>query len=182
MVLSTFDIEKAKSAVLFVVHKLDKADFMHVFKIVYFAEQQHLANYGSPILGDNFIAMANGPVPSRLYDLFKCIRDNGYKSKEASIFYEGFEVKENHFIEALQAADVDYLSQSEIECLSKSTEICKPLTFPELKKRSHDAAWEKASSEDNEIDMIVMAQVGGANAEMLKYIIQSFENHNTMIC
>jgi len=62
-----FDQEKAVSAILYISKRLIEAegniepDFHKIFKILYFADQKHLANYGRPIIGDHYIAMEHGP-------------------------------------------------------------------------------------------------------------------------
>jgi uncharacterized phage-associated protein len=40
-------------------------------KVMFFADRSHLRQYGRPVTGDLYIAMANGPVPSRIYDMVK---------------------------------------------------------------------------------------------------------------
>ena len=51
-----FDIDKSKAinSMLFVLNQLgaEKSDANKVFKILYFAEQKHLVNYGRPNKGD----------------------------------------------------------------------------------------------------------------------------------
>ena len=42
------DTEKTLNAAIFILNKLGQADYHKVFKILYFAEQQHLKNYGQP--------------------------------------------------------------------------------------------------------------------------------------
>ncbi|MFO7668897.1 MAG: Panacea domain-containing protein, partial [Bacteroidales bacterium] len=64
----TYDRNKAKEAVLYIVSKLRYSDLHSVFKALYFAEKKHIAEYGRSITGDRFIAMNYGPVPSRIYD------------------------------------------------------------------------------------------------------------------
>ena len=49
-------------------------DFHKIFKIMYFAEQKHLAKYGRMITEDSYIKMPNGPVPSYAYTVFQSLR------------------------------------------------------------------------------------------------------------
>ena len=71
MTKSNFNIGKAKASVLFIINNIGETDLLKIFKILYFAERNHLAKYGRLILNDDYVAMKNGPVPSKLYDLFK---------------------------------------------------------------------------------------------------------------
>ena len=40
------DIAKLKAAALYVLNKCGETDFIHLFKILYFAERSHYAKYG----------------------------------------------------------------------------------------------------------------------------------------
>lgn len=62
-----FDKEKSASALLYITQNWETADFLRVFKVLYFAEQKHLVKFSRPIVGDNYIAMQHSPVPSRYY-------------------------------------------------------------------------------------------------------------------
>lgn len=62
----------------YVLNTLGKAQFHELFKILYFADQEHIKIYGRPITGDKYIAMKYGPVPSFLYDILKDINQSAY--------------------------------------------------------------------------------------------------------
>lgn len=85
--------EKAIAALLYVTQTLIKnnkrPDFHKVFKIFYFADQMHLTKYGRPITGDHYIAMRNGPVPSRLYDMLKSLKcESLFSGEDYTSFFE----------------------------------------------------------------------------------------------
>src|SRR5690554_1717133 len=65
------DILKMKAAFLYVVSAFEGVDILRAFKILYFANKEHLALYGRPIIEDEFCALPNGPVPSKIYDAVK---------------------------------------------------------------------------------------------------------------
>lgn len=77
MVHFKFNRDKAIATVLFIAEKLIKrygkngADLHKIFKILYFADQKHLAKYGRPIVGDFYVAMREGGVPSKIYDSYE---------------------------------------------------------------------------------------------------------------
>ncbi|HCC85711.1 MAG TPA: hypothetical protein DEQ06_03790, partial [Porphyromonadaceae bacterium] len=73
------EILKLKSAFLYILNKQRYIDQFHAFKILYFADREHLAKYGRRIIHDTFYAMENGPVPSNLYDTVKF--KNGHLEK-----------------------------------------------------------------------------------------------------
>ena len=43
-------------------------DYYRLFKIIYFANSEHLAKYGARITTDESCALPDGPVPSGLYN------------------------------------------------------------------------------------------------------------------
>ena len=55
-----FDKEKALNALLYVTNRVQRKDFHKIFKIIYFADRQHLADWGRPITGDTYIAREAG--------------------------------------------------------------------------------------------------------------------------
>lgn len=177
MIDFNFDILKAKSAVLYIAKHLHTADFHKVFKILYFAERDHLATYGRPIVGDRYIAMRNGPVPSTIYDIFKFARNEMQCCNAYDELLNAIEVEAGFNLKINQEPDLDELSISEIKCLDNSIKENHSLSFDKLKEKSHDIAWQKANRND-EMDIIIVAQAGGANEEMMKYIIENKENNN----
>ena len=160
------------NALLIILEHLNgKCDFHKLFKILYFADQKHLVKYGTPILGDKYIAMKHGPVPSSTYDFLKHL-----KSTRASSTDDIFSVTDNHIVLSNQKADLDDISESAVECLIESIIENKDLSFSALTDKSHKEAWNKAKDQTEEIDFVDIASEGGANEEMLKYINLNFEN------
>jgi len=90
------DISKAKAVILYIAGKFGETDFHKVFKILYLAERAHLVKYGRPIVGDTYMAMKYGPVPSFIYDAFKAIRGDGYRMPGLDSFYIAFEVEDKY--------------------------------------------------------------------------------------
>lgn len=67
-----------KAVALYVLDKCGETDFIHLFKIIYFAERNLYAKYGQHLVKDTaFIAMEHGPVPSHLYDALKLMNGKG---------------------------------------------------------------------------------------------------------
>ena len=176
--LEKFDIENAKAAMLYILSKLGKTDFIHLFKILYFAERKCLCRCGHLIVDDKYIAMRKGPVPSTIYDLFKNIR-NG--TKEDNFFNKSFLIYENHFVEAIESPDMDCLSVFDVECLDESIKENKDLDSDTLSEKSHDYAW-KNSDINEEIDIINIAKAEGASEEMIDYIKENIEISKILGC
>jgi uncharacterized phage-associated protein len=158
--------DKIKATILYVLNEIqDGVDFLKLFKIIYFANQRHLANYGRPIIDDQFVAMQNGPV---LTDTYNKLRKGRFDYIEKNP--EG-----GYMIFAKELPDMDELSTSDVECLKRSIKENKNLTFGKLSEKSHDSAWKQAwDSRENKnsvpMDLIEIARAGGANSEMIDYI------------
>lgn len=163
------DIEVTVHTVLYILKALGgTADFHKVFKIMYFADQKHLAKYGSTIASDKYIAMKNGPVPSMAYDILKALRGECLSNGLSAEFEKYFEVQE-FTAKALIDPDLDNFSESEIEMLDESIKENKSISFSRLTLKSHDFAWNHASA-NGEIKISKIAKAGGATRAMIEYI------------
>jgi uncharacterized phage-associated protein len=176
MVTFRFDEKKALSAILYISQKLierhqvskeAKPDMHRISKILYFADRKHLARYGRPILGDHFVAMKDGPVPSKTYDLMKAIKGES-PFCSADKFSDNFEIK-GFIVHPQKAPDMDEFSESDIECLNESLRENQDLSFGELKEKSHDWAYKRASA-NNRISFMAMAKAEGIDKAMASYI------------
>lgn len=83
--LSEDEIAKLKAVALYVLDKCGETDFIHLFKIIYFAERSLYAKYGQHLVNDSFVAMEHGPVPSNLYDALKLMNGKGGNANMKSI-------------------------------------------------------------------------------------------------
>lgn len=184
MLKFNFEPDKALAALLYVSHRLMERsvtnptvtpDIHRISKILYFADQKHLARYGRPILGDFFIAMKDGPVPSETYDMIKSVRGDSTFCP-AGDYGQYFDVK-GYLIHPKQEPDLDELSESDLKCINESTIENQDLSFDDLKKKSHDLAYDNASRNDR-IPFKKMAEAGGADKAMLTYITTVSENQS----
>ncbi len=178
-----FSQEKAIAAILLVAHRLAKrhgktgADLHKIFKILYFADQKHLANFGRPIIGDSYIAMDNGGVPSKIYDIIKMVR--GDRLCHDTVGYNKFFDAFRHFLSPKQEPAMDEFSQSDLDCLEESILENQDLSFRQLKEKSHDQAYQKASKDDK-ISFREMAKVLGADETILEFMKLNSENESIL--
>lgn len=177
-----FNVDKNKTlnAALYVLNNLGEADYHKTFKILYFADQNHLKSYGRPVTGDTYQAMNFGPVPSFLYDIFKAAEKGSHPFQEAMDMSGSFAVRREGnvpIVTAKQQADVDELSDSEIGVLNASIEENKGLNFEQLVDKSHDDAWtEAAEKQDIEMSYLKIAKAAGTSDDMISYITLNAEN------
>ncbi len=167
-----FDEEKAVNVVLFILQKLGKVKRHMLAKILYFADQKHLIQYGRPILGDTYIAMRYGPVPSAIYDGIKSVDECNIGS---NLFKESIGTSGNLIVYSKKTPDMDELSKSEIVCLNESISENKDLSFDELYYKSHKLAWNSASA-NGRIPIKKIAEEGGATKDMLDHILDSIHD------
>ena len=115
-------------------------------KILFFAEKLHLNRYGRPIVADTFIAMANGPVPSMIYDFIEGKLDQAGDPEAITKAIEIERGSKYAHIKALRPADGDALSPSDVECLDEAIGLCREHehSFKALSNRTHQ---ERAYSE-----------------------------------
>lgn len=135
-----FDRTKALNALLYVTNRVQRKDFHKIFKIIYFADRQHLADWGKPITGDTYIAMEAGPVPSRMYDMLKIVRGDSYLPDSEGLG-QYFQVENWMYVKPLRDADLNKLSANEQEALQEAINKYADLSYDEIKEKSHDVAW-----------------------------------------
>ncbi|MDQ6528410.1 Panacea domain-containing protein [Flavobacterium sp. LHD-85] len=135
-----FDEDRAINAVLYILTKLSRKDFHKIFKILFFADREHLLKYGRTITGDNYIAMNDGPVPSYLYDIFKSVKGNGY-FKDNGHFSKYFSVVEGCLLKEESEPNLNKLSQTDLQQLNISLDKYGNMSWNEIRELSHGEAW-----------------------------------------
>lgn len=181
---SFFKLDKTTNAILYILKTVGgRCDLHKIFKMLYFADQNHLVRYGSPITWDIYVAMKNGPVPSISYDILKSLRplDSSIYLTASKKYQELFELRDNYIILLKRDPNMDELSESEVECLSIAISENKDLSFGALSEKTHKSAWNKASENDNVMNLIDIAVEAGASKEMLAYINLVINNKSLMI-
>lgn len=168
-----FDELKAINVVLFILSKVGKINKHKLAKVLYFADQKHLVKYGRPVIGDTYIAMKNGPVPSTVYDGIKSVDNDRYNFDE---FKKSLAVKGYNIFPKVDP-DMDELSETDIDCILESILENNNLSFQELCDKSHQEAWHKATA-NGSICIEEIAKEGGASTEMINYIVDSIHDIN----
>ncbi len=177
MIRFEFDKEKGIASLLYVVHRLIDSkctpDFHKIFKIFYFADKKHITKYGRPIVGDYYVAMKNGPVPSHIYDILKAAKGCGDWFVE-EVPEPSFEVQ-GHLVHPLLPPDMEEMSESEIECLNESILENKHKSFSRLSNESHDEAYNNADL-NNRMSFRDIAKAAGASPSIIEYMAEISEN------
>lgn len=149
MRVKRFDTQKALELIAYLANRLPEPSAHSVSKLLYFADKEHLSRYGRLILGDDYVAMQHGPVPSDAYDIIKVAAGRIVLQKiSRSTVEEVFVVRGNMRIEARRDGNTDLFSESELECIGIALAEHGQKNFAQLTRDSHDAAWKSADEND----------------------------------
>jgi len=172
---------KIKATVLYILGQMPEGvDYLHLFKMMYFAQQDHLVRYGLPLMEDTFCARKHGPVPKLTYKVLRGVeRATEFEDVEMETFRKSVrvEIQDGHQVFfAVQPCDMEELSRSDIKVLGQCIDRCREVQSFELASLSHDKAWNKAkratelTGEDTKIPLYDIAKAGGATGAMLAVI------------
>lgn len=179
--MTKFEKETLIEIMLYILNKTGGTDIYHVLKIIYFAEQKHLLEWGSRMTADDFRAYQYGPVPDQLY---KAAHNNGKYGNELPVLFSGAACFAGddapNILLPKREPDMDYLPKAVVRCLDESIAENAGLTFGQLKSKSHDSAWRKAWNSNREgnddlMDTLSIAEAAGANEDMLDYIKEQLD-------
>lgn len=142
---SRFSATQAVEYLLYICKKVAEPTIHELLKIRYFADKLHLSFYGMNGSGDTYVAMKFGPVGSSTYDILKAARGENsnfipqeyYRAVAGALHVSGEKVA------ALREADLDELSQADIECLDAAIVEYGNIDFSTRTEISHDSAWKK---------------------------------------
>jgi uncharacterized phage-associated protein len=85
-----------------------RMSYLKLIKLLYLLDREALLRWGRPVTADRYVAMANGPVVSRIYEL---IRDEPAP---------GTDPIWRHYISAPQEYEVTLLAEAETDELSRA--------------------------------------------------------------
>lgn len=178
--MQLFKKDVALQAILYILNSLGgKSDMHKICKILYFADQLHLSTYSRSITGDVYIAMQFGPVPSKIDDIFKAVRGDSYFSDSdfAKELKSNFHFINKYVVCADKPADMDYLSESDVECLDISIAKCKDKSFDALTELSHGLAWQNTQRDRAMSVKDILREAGDAEG-YVEYIEKKLESES----
>lgn len=114
----------------------------YIAKIFFYADKEHLADWGRSICGDFYVAMENGPVPSNIYNLVK--REAFIDDDVIAEFDTRIRKEDRHLFSATEFNRV-LLSKSDMEYLKKAESVYGHMTYGALRDLVHrERAWREA--------------------------------------
>ena len=187
------EVNKIKAVVEYILQQMGKGvDYIHLFKVMYFAQEEHLAVYGVPMMYDTFVARKHGPVPSLTYLVLRVAEGKTVDvTDELHSFASDLSISDSEGHQEVTLAegvrcDMDELSRSNVRILDKWIEQCKDIKSFDLSQMSHDKAWQKAArqtdrtGEDTKISLYDMAAAGGASKDMLNVVKERQMNRRAL--
>jgi len=167
--------KKAIEVIVWLSNKQPRIDIYHIVKIMFFADKMHINQYGRPLIGDTYIKMQYGPVPSVIHDL---ITDSMWLSprqaKKISTSIKVGSKKEFYPVTALRGADLSYFSKSDLKCLLESFERYKDSSFDELYTLTHKERCYIETTEKSPIDYALMIDDDNPNRdEIINHISET---------
>ncbi len=168
--MSEYTLNQTKSitSLLYICQSLGGAwNKYSLLKILYFAECNHLLEYGRPVTGDAIIALEHGPVPAFAYGLLL----------DQSLYNRCFAL-EDDVVKAIGSPEMDELSESDVRFLDESIAAHSTLDFAQLKTKSIGKAYTQTVSArglNAIISYIEIAKASGANSDMIAYICDQID-------
>ena len=170
------EIKKIEAVVLYILEQFkDGVDYIKLFKIMYFAQREYLANYGLTVVDDSFKARLRGPVPALTYKVVK-MAENGDTSGDLREFVSSIRVDDNQKVYARKRPNLDYLAQAAEDELDKMIAKYRDVSSKDLSKLSHDSAYDavvermKDDPQKDTLTLIDIARAGGASEAMVDHI------------
>lgn len=159
---------KALEALVFLAKERPGLSFYYVAKIFYFADKLHLSRYGRPVLGDRYIAMDHGPVPSLIYDLLKA---NPFLEPDLLDAAEGAldvsRANGHPVVRARRDPNLRLLSRTDIDTLRDSIEQYASASVTSLRNATHrERAYQEASA-NGDMDYALMIDESDPNRDRL---------------
>ena len=171
-----FDLVKSNHIILFLLHSLGGiADIAQLFLLLYLADLRHLAQYGTLILGDSYIALKYGPAPFHLLGIIKQLQEGNPKDNAHFKALLNLVITEKKQISASGPYNPHHLADSEVGCMFDVIRQYKGLPLEGLSIVAKDKAWHSADV-NGEISIYDMAEASGASSAMIAYITQSFND------
>lgn len=141
-----FNRKKALESILYLATHISNPDVYGICKLLYLVDKTRLEKYGAFVFGESYYALREGATPSNAYDLLK---EAAVKEKD------GLKVKGIQVI-ALRKANLDYLSQADIECLDLVIEVYGHLPNWAKRRYAHDEAWKEAWQKRGSSNSVLM--------------------------
>jgi uncharacterized phage-associated protein len=152
---SKYNTQKFINCVLFFAKKTDpkKLGILKLNKLLYYIDFGHYKKYGRPILGDVYIRMDHGPVPSFSYNLFNAAFRDKNDDPDSNELRKCVEIKPDRVkdfkINTIYPKNIDFdaslFSESELKIMETVALAYFSKSGTAMSKETHkdDTPWSK---------------------------------------
>ena len=155
---SRYNTKKFINCVLFFAKKTNpkKLGVLKLNKLLYYIDFRHYKKYGRPILGDVYISMDYGPVPSFSYNLFNTAFRDKNDDPDSNELRKCIEIKPDRVkdfkINTIHPKNIDFdeslFSESELKIMEVVASAYFSKSGTTMSKETHkdDTPWSKTST------------------------------------
>lgn len=170
---------RLKNIILYILESFSGgADYIKLYKIMYFANKCQLAKIGLPMVYDNFKAWKHGPVPSFTGAVIKKFENNETLTRDMKPFEGAIRVRRNKLVAGLQKSDRNAIPKFSRDILDFYINKNKYRSWEDISNESHDEAWFEAYhriGKNYEGQYTIRPHLMAASAHATDYIVASIE-------
>lgn len=154
-------------------------NYTKLIKLLYLADRRALIEWGFTVTGDKYVAMKNGPVLSRLFDLIKG-KGNG---RAQALWGECFFISGNDLKGEKTNWPAETLSQLEEQILAETYERYKDKSFTQMIRLVHDPKlcpeWSDPGDGATEISLGQILAASEITQDEVEQILGEIRSHET---
>ncbi|HEY7301046.1 MAG TPA: Panacea domain-containing protein [Xanthobacteraceae bacterium] len=173
MIRFNFDESKVLETLVYLARAWPGITPFYLSKVLFFADRDHLRAYGRPVTGDAYVAMAHGPVPSRVYDIIKGNLDFFGDPDAIEAALKINRSGKYHRVYANRDPKLDLLSETDIAALDAAVRLCRGNSLTYLSNLTHqEPAWARAAT-NGEMDpeLLVPEEMREEVREAAAYVV-----------
>jgi uncharacterized phage-associated protein len=144
MIRFEFKPEKMASAIAYMALQRPGLTKKQISKLLYFADKEHLLQFGRTITGDYYKALPQGHVPRNGLNMINSTSEWAPDSAIASLARYGHLAPDKRTFVLENAPDMKVFSRSDVKVLDHVLETMGHLTAWQLERKSHlEPSWRK---------------------------------------
>ncbi len=146
-----YDPTKGLEALVYIAEQWPGIDAFFASKVLFIAEENHINDYGQPIVGDVFKALPYGPVPQAAYDMMS---GNDDLSGQSEAIDAALSIERNRRtrLHAKRPADRSRLAPSDLEALDRALAYCRARSFQEISDETHRRRAYREAPQNGQMD------------------------------
>lgn len=148
--------EKALEALVWLSETRPGITFYYVAKVFFYADKMHLQKYGRPVLGDRYVAMEHGPVPSMVYNILKKEDFLDPDILDAAASSINISHDTHPAVHNKREPALDYFSETDLQCLEEAVKKYADMPISQLRRLTHQERAYVEAQLNGEMDYSLM--------------------------